>query len=75
MPVAVRAESIQSLGRFDVVFVRVGDVFEARPVLIGTRDRAHVQILSGVVAGDSYAAVNSFVLKADVGKGGATHDH
>jgi len=74
-PVAVRAASIQSLGSTDVVFVRVGDVFEARPVLLGVRDREHVQILSGLSAGDSYAASNSFVLKAEVGKSGASHDH
>lgn len=74
-PVAVRAAAIQSVGGRDVVFVRVGDVFEARPVLLGQRDREHVQILSGLAAGDSYAGANSFILKADVGKSGASHDH
>ncbi len=73
--VAVRSAAIQSMGRFDVVFVRVGDVFEARPVLLGQRDREHVEILSGLAAGDLYAAANSFILKADVGKSGASHDH
>lgn len=74
-PVAVRTASIQSLGSMEMVFVRVGDVFEARPVLLGVRDREHVQVLSGLSAGESYAASNSFVLKAEVGKSGATHDH
>ena len=34
-----------------------------------------VEITSGIDAGQRYVAKNSFVLKADVGKSGAEHDH
>lgn len=75
VPVAVRASAVQDLGRGDVVFVREGDVFEASPVELGRRDAVFAEVLSGLGAGRIYAAENSFVLKADVGKSGASHDH
>jgi cobalt-zinc-cadmium efflux system membrane fusion protein len=34
-----------------------------------------VEVLSGLSAGERYAAKNSFVIKADLGKAGASHDH
>jgi cobalt-zinc-cadmium efflux system membrane fusion protein len=34
-----------------------------------------VEVLSGVAAGERYAGKNSFVLKAELGKGEAGHDH
>jgi cobalt-zinc-cadmium efflux system membrane fusion protein len=32
-------------------------------------------VLSGLAAGEQYAAANSFAVKAEIGKLGATHDH
>ncbi|MEO5657258.1 MAG: efflux RND transporter periplasmic adaptor subunit [Nitrospiria bacterium] len=75
VPVAVRAEALQTFRDWDVVFVRYGDQFEARPVELGRRDGPWVEIRSGLAPGESYAARNSFVLKADLGKSGASHDH
>jgi len=34
-----------------------------------------VEVLTGLEPGWSYATTNSFVLKADVEKAGASHDH
>jgi cobalt-zinc-cadmium efflux system membrane fusion protein len=34
-----------------------------------------VEVTAGLEPGASYAAENSFVLKADVEKAGASHDH
>jgi len=34
-----------------------------------------VEILGGLVAGDELAASNTFVLKSELGKAGAAHDH
>ena len=75
VPVAVAAGAIQRLGEWDVAFVRYGDVYQARPVEIGRRDGDRVEIVSGLEAGEEYVAENSFVLKADLGKSGAGHDH
>ena len=75
VPLAVSLEAIQSLQYGDVVFGRYGDNFEARPVELGRRDSKHVEVLSGLNAGEQYAAGNSFIVKAELGKAGASHDH
>jgi membrane fusion protein, heavy metal efflux system len=75
LPVAVEASALQTFRDWDVVFLRVGDLFEAVPVEIGRRDDEWVEIKAGLKAGDLYAAKNSFIVKADIGKSGATHDH
>jgi cobalt-zinc-cadmium efflux system membrane fusion protein len=75
VPVAVSVDALQRLRAWDVVFIAANDVFEAQPVELGRRDRAHVEIVSGLAAGQRYVAAGSFVLKADAGKSGASHDH
>jgi cobalt-zinc-cadmium efflux system membrane fusion protein len=32
-------------------------------------------VLKGLKAGELYVTENSFLIKADIGKSGATHDH
>lgn len=75
VPVTVRTEAIQSLRDSTVVFGRYDQSFEARPITIGRRDGNVVEVLSGLRAGERYAATNSFLIKADIGKSGASHDH
>ena len=75
VPVAVRADALQTLHDRSVVFLQDGDVYQAQPVELGRRDAQWVEILSGIEPGWRYVARNSFVLKADVGKSGASHDH
>ncbi len=75
VPLAVSLEAIQSLQYGDVVFGRYGDNFEARPVELGRRDSKYVEVLSGLNDGEQYAAGNSFIVKAELGKAGASHDH
>lgn len=69
VPVAVRPAAIQSLDEKAVVFVTEGAAFEARKVELGTRDDNYVEVVSGLDAGDRYVAGNSFLLKAELGKG------
>lgn len=75
VPIAVAADAIQTFRDWQVVFVKFGDWFEARPLELGRTDGAWVEVLSGLRAGDQYAAANSFAVKAEIGKLGATHDH
>ncbi|MDQ3070439.1 MAG: efflux RND transporter periplasmic adaptor subunit [Acidobacteriota bacterium] len=75
VPVAVLAEAIQTFRDWQVVFVRYGDWFEARPLELGRSDGTWVEVLSGLTSGVQYAAKNSFAIKAEIGKLGATHDH
>lgn len=75
VPVAVLAEAIQTVRDEPAVFGRYGDYFEARPVTPGRSDGRFVEVVKGVYAGEKYAAKNSFLVKADLGKSGASHDH
>lgn len=75
VPVAVSAEAIQTVRDWTVVFGRYGDNFEARPVELGRSDGKFTEVINGLNAGEQYAAKNSFLIKADVGKSGASHDH
>ena len=75
VPVAVLADAIQTLGDWTVVFGRYGPYLEARPVELGRSDGRMIEVLNGFNAGEQYAAGNSFAIKAELGKLGATHDH
>ena len=75
VPVAVSAEAIQTVGDRTVVFGRYGPDFEARPVELGRSDGKFTEVIQGLNAGERYAAKNSFLIKADLGKSGASHDH
>jgi len=75
VPVAVSAQAIQTYRDWKVVFGRFGEFFEARPVELGRSDGRWVEVVKGLSVGERYAATNSFVLKAELGKSGATHDH
>ncbi|MDP2246849.1 MAG: efflux RND transporter periplasmic adaptor subunit [Nitrosomonadales bacterium] len=75
VPLAVSVEGIQTLNDWIVVFGRYGEYFEARPLQLGRRDDKYVEVLNGLSVGEKYAAGNSFLIKADIGKEGATHDH
>ncbi|KXK30746.1 MAG: efflux transporter protein [Candidatus Brocadia sinica] len=75
VPVAVPVGAIQTFRDWFVVFVQYGDLFEVRPVELGRNDGRWVEVLHGLFPGERYVASNSFILKADLGKAGATHDH
>ncbi len=74
-PVAVRADAVQTMRGWSVVFVRYGNQFEARPLELGENDGTHVEVLKGLTEGEVYAAVNSFAVKAEIEKSGAAHSH
>ncbi|HET8697938.1 MAG TPA: efflux RND transporter periplasmic adaptor subunit [Gammaproteobacteria bacterium] len=73
-PVAVRNDALQMLDGATVVFVHGAHGFEPRAVRTGRGDSESTEILQGLAAGERYAAANSFVLKADLGKAEAEHD-
>lgn len=73
--IAVKASALQTVENRTVVFVRAGKKFEAREIELGDRDSEHVEIVFGLIEGDIYAAKNSFVIKAELAKGTASHEH
>jgi cobalt-zinc-cadmium efflux system membrane fusion protein len=66
--IAVNSSALQTWENHTVVFVRVGQKFEAREVETGDRDPQQVEITFGLLEGDVYAAKNSFVVKAELAK-------
>lgn len=73
--VAVKESALQTLFDFTVVFSQHGDLYQARPLELGRRGGGYVEVLKGLKAGEHYVTENSFLIKADIGKSGASHDH
>ena len=75
VPLVIDSRAIQRIEGKDTVFVREGETFEPRGVILGRSDERGTEILSGLTFGQRYAAGNTFVLKADLGKSEAEHEH
>jgi len=75
VPLVVDNRALQQIDGETVVFVRSGDRFEPRPVELGRRDDRRTEVLSGLSAGESYVVENSYLIKADLEKSGAGHQH
>jgi cobalt-zinc-cadmium efflux system membrane fusion protein len=67
--------ALQTFRDWEVAFVNVGDVYEFRPLELGRSDAERVEVLGGLQAGDRYVSTNSYLIKADIEKSGASHDH
>ncbi|MDH5763741.1 MAG: efflux RND transporter periplasmic adaptor subunit [Nitrospinota bacterium] len=75
VPLAVPVNAIQTIRDWSVVFIKVGNQYEARPLELGENDGTLVEVLNGIQPGDEYVHQNSFAVKAEIGKSAATHDH
>lgn len=75
VPLVVRNDALQTLENSNVVFVHADAGFEPRPVRLGRTDAQWSEVTEGLQAGERYAAANSFILKAELGKDSAEHDH
>jgi cobalt-zinc-cadmium efflux system membrane fusion protein len=72
---AVRESGLQSFRDFTVVYARVDDTYEVRMLDLGRRDGEYIEVLGGLEPGTIYVTENSFLVKADIEKSGASHDH
>lgn len=75
VPLVVPLAAVQTFRDWEVVFVRDGNRFQALPLTLGTRDRDHVEVLDGLSPGAAVVTTNAYLLKADLEKSGAAHDH
>ncbi len=75
VPLAVRTEAIQPFRDFKVVFANFGQDYEVRMLELGRSSPEWTEVLSGIKAGTPYAAKGSFLIRADIEKSGASHDH
>jgi cobalt-zinc-cadmium efflux system membrane fusion protein len=76
--VAVPEEALQTVEGEPSVFVPVpneSNTFAKRPITVGKPVAALVPVYSGLVEGERFVASGSFILKAELGKGSAAHEH
>ena len=71
----VPLSALQTLDGADVAFVLMGEVYEAHPLKLGRRDGVNVEVLEGLNVGDEVVVEQSYIVKADIEKSGASHDH
>lgn len=72
--VRVPSTAIQTVEGKSMVFVRTKTGFQAVPVSLGDRSGPSVIVLSGLTGREQIATVNSFTLKAELGKSEAQED-
>ena len=75
VPLAVRQSAIQGFRDFKVVFARFDETYEVRMLELGRQNREWVEVLGGIEPGTEYVSDNSYLIKADIEKSGASHDH
>lgn len=75
VPLAVRTRAIQRFRDFDVVFEKIGDTYEVRMLELGRRTSAWTEVLGGLKPGAEYVVDGAFLIRADIEKAGASHDH
>jgi cobalt-zinc-cadmium efflux system membrane fusion protein len=72
---AVPLSALQRFRDFEVVFAQVGETYEVRMLSLGRRDSRSVEVLGGLAPGTVIVTDNSYLIKADIEKSGASHDH
>lgn len=72
---AVRRSALQKFRDFTVIFAQFGEAYEVRMLELGQQNEEWVEVLSGVDPGIQYVTENSYLIKADIEKSGASHDH
>ena len=75
---AVPEEAVQSIEGQPAVFVPVDgepNTFSKRTVKVGSVVGGMVPIFDGLKEGEPIVTANTFILKADLGKSGAAHEH
>jgi cobalt-zinc-cadmium efflux system membrane fusion protein len=72
---AVKRNALQSFRDFTVVYAKVGNEYEVRMLELGRIVGDEIEVLGGISLGTEYVTENSYILKADVEKSGASHDH
>lgn len=75
VPVRLPRSALQTIEGESVAFVRTPTGFARRALRLGRGDEEAVEVVSGLVAGEEVAVAGSFVVRAELGKAEAGHDH
>lgn len=71
----VKNQAIQKLDGKPVVFIKTNNDYQAKTVQLGLTDDINSEILTGLPLNVDYVVKNSYLIKADIEKSGASHDH
>ncbi len=72
---AVKRTGLQTFRDFTVVYAQIGEEYEVRMLDLGLQAGEWAEVLGGLESGTRYVSENSYVIKADIEKTGASHDH
>lgn len=72
---AVSRNAIQEIEGRQGVFIKDGETYSFTPLVLGRQDDRFVEVIEGLVEGSEYVSDNSYLLKADLEKSEAEHDH
>jgi len=72
---AVVKDAIQTMGEQRGVYIQQGEQYEFAPLQLGRSDDTYTEVLSGLTTKQSYVSKNSYLIKADIEKSEAEHEH
>jgi cobalt-zinc-cadmium efflux system membrane fusion protein len=72
---AVEKEAVQQLGGRSGVFIQQEETYHFAPLTLGRADDHYVEVLGGINASQRYVNRNSYLIKADIEKSEAEHEH
>ncbi|OYX58063.1 MAG: HlyD family secretion protein [Brevundimonas subvibrioides] len=75
VPLAVQTKAIMPFRDFQVVYAKVGNTYEVRMLELGRRTDEWTEVLGGLAPGTEYVVDGAFLIRADIDKSGASHDH
>lgn len=73
--IVVPKTAVQSVEGESAVFIRTPEGFMPRRIVTGREDGKSIEVTSGLSLGEAIATINTFVLKADLGRNEAAHAH
>jgi membrane fusion protein, heavy metal efflux system len=74
-PLVVDNRALQTLEGARGVFTQDGERYEFHPLRLGRSDGDFTEVLGGIEPGSTYVVENSYLIKADIEKSGAAHEH
>ena len=75
VPVVVPIDALQRVKSDSVVFVAEGEGFGPRTVTVGRMNGTRAELTDGLKPGERYVVKGAVVLKAELGKSQAAHEH
>lgn len=72
---AIAKEAVQMLGGRQGVFVKEKNEYRFTPLVLGQSDDHFYEVISGLNADSEYVTENSYLIKADIEKSEAEHEH